>query len=50
MDISKQDVVQMIDGLSEEELRILYTFMEEFRIAQSERNGRKNPHEESHMA
>lgn len=38
MNITKQDVLRQIDGLSETELRIIYTFIEEFRIAESERN------------
>ncbi|GEL08815.1 hypothetical protein [Salisediminibacterium halotolerans] len=37
MNVIKRDVLRMIDELSEEELRILYTFLEEFQIAQAER-------------
>ncbi|QKS70550.1 hypothetical protein FLK61_27760 [Paenalkalicoccus suaedae] len=38
MNISKQDVLHLIDDLSESELRIVYTFIEEFRIAEEERS------------
>ncbi|WP_416148868.1 hypothetical protein ACM26V_21785 [Salipaludibacillus sp. HK11] len=38
MTITKQDVLRKIDDLSETELRIIYTFIEEFRIAEAERN------------
>lgn len=41
MEISKQNVLQMIDGLSETELRIVYTFIEEFRIAEAERSSQQ---------
>lgn len=37
MNAIKRDVLRMVDDLSEEELRVLYTFLEEFRIAQAER-------------
>ncbi|WP_280770241.1 hypothetical protein [Salipaludibacillus daqingensis] len=38
MNITKEDVLRQIDELSETELRIIYTFIEEFRIAEAERN------------
>lgn len=38
MEITKKDVLQMVDDLSETELRIVYTFIEEFRIAEAERS------------
>lgn len=38
MNITKEDVLRQINDLSETELRIIYTFIEEFRIAESERN------------
>ncbi|WP_199228190.1 hypothetical protein [Salipaludibacillus keqinensis] len=38
MNITKQDVLRKIDDLSETELRIVYTFIEEFRIAEAERS------------
>lgn len=38
MNVSKQDVLRMVENMSETELRIFYTFMEEFRIAEAERS------------
>lgn len=38
MDVTKKDILHLIDDLSETELRILYTFIEEFRIAEAERS------------
>lgn len=37
MNVTKQDILHLIDDMSETELRILYTFIEEFRIAEAER-------------
>lgn len=38
MNITKEDVLRQIENLSETELRIIYTFIEEFQIAEAERN------------
>ncbi|MCR6097386.1 hypothetical protein HXA34_05765 [Salipaludibacillus agaradhaerens] len=38
MNVTKRDILHLIDDLSETELRILYTFIEEFRIAEAERS------------
>ncbi|AOM83707.1 hypothetical protein [Salisediminibacterium beveridgei] len=38
MNVSKKDVLRMVEHMSETELRIVYTFMEEFRIAEAERS------------
>lgn len=39
MNIEKQDILQLMDGLSEEDLRIVYTFIQEYQIATMEDNG-----------
>jgi len=38
MNITKEDVLRQIENFSETELRIIYTFIEEFQIAEAERN------------
>ncbi|MCE7791637.1 hypothetical protein K8O68_04240 [Salipaludibacillus sp. CUR1] len=38
MNVTKKDILRLIDDLSETEIRILYTFIEEFRIAEAERS------------
>lgn len=34
MDIDKHEVLKVVEGLSEDELRIVYTFIQEYRIAE----------------
>jgi hypothetical protein len=41
VNIDKQDVLRLVERLSEDELRIVYTFIEEYRIAAGE-DERKN--------
>lgn len=36
MNIEKQDILQLMDGLSEDDLRIVYTFIQEYQIAEME--------------
>jgi len=38
MNITKEDVLRQLEDFSETDLRIIYTFIEEFRIAEAERN------------
>ncbi|WP_181186102.1 hypothetical protein [Alkalicoccus urumqiensis] len=34
MDVSRQDILRLLDGMTEDDLRIVFTMVEEYRIAE----------------
>ncbi|SDN74918.1 hypothetical protein [Alkalicoccus daliensis] len=42
MNIEKQDVLHLVDNLSEDDLRVVYTFIQEYRIAEMEVQHERN--------
>ncbi|MFC4735034.1 hypothetical protein ACFO4L_00425 [Bacillus daqingensis] len=49
MNVDKQDILRLLDGLSEDDMRIIYTFIEEYQIAEmQQRAQRYSTKRESH--